>query len=53
MKKHIAVLRFESDNTKVATVDKKGNVKGIAKGKATVYVYSQNGIYKKLKVTVK
>ena len=51
--KHIAVLRFESDNDKVATVDKKGNVKGISKGKATIYVYAQNGLYKKVKITVK
>ena len=51
--KHIAVARFESSNTKIATVDEKGNVKGIKKGTATIYVVAQNGVYTTAKVTVK
>ena len=51
--KHIAVARFESSDTKIATVDEKGNVKGIKKGTATIYVVAQNGVYKTVKVTIK
>ncbi len=50
---HIAKFRYESSNTKVATVDKKGQIKAKAKGKATIFVYLQNGICKKVKVKVK
>ena len=50
---HIAKFRYESTNTKVATVTKKGVVKGKSKGTAYIYVYAQNGVYKKVKVTVK
>jgi uncharacterized protein YjdB len=34
-------------------VDKNGKIKGKKKGKATIYVYAQNGLYKTVKVTVK
>ncbi|MBR1884426.1 MAG: Ig-like domain-containing protein, partial [Clostridia bacterium] len=37
----------------VATVDKNGIVTGLAKGKATIYVFAANGVYKTIKVTVK
>ncbi|MBE5942461.1 MAG: hypothetical protein E7264_07990 [Lachnospiraceae bacterium] len=53
LKTHIAKFRYESDNTKVATVTKKGVVKGMKKGTANIYVYAQNGVYKKVKVNVK
>ena len=53
MSAHIPVARFESSNTKIATVDKNGKVKGKKKGKVTIYVFTQNGIYKTVKVTVK
>lgn len=51
---HIAKVRYESSDPSVATVNKKGKVKGLTKGKtATIYVYSQNGLCKTVKVTVK
>ncbi|GEM_PF-4867808 len=50
--KHSAI-RFMSSNTKIATVSKRGVVKGIKKGKATIYAYAQNGIYRAIKITVK
>ena len=53
MQMHISPGRFESSNTKIATVDKKGNVKGIKKGTAIIYVVTQNGIFKTVKITVK
>ena len=53
MRKHIAKFRYESADPTVATVTKKGVVKGVKKGKTYVYVYAQNGVYKKIKVTVK
>ncbi|MCR5281946.1 MAG: Ig-like domain-containing protein [Lachnospiraceae bacterium] len=50
---HIAMLRYESLNTKIATVNKKGKVKGRKKGKTSILVYTQNGIWKKVPVTIK
>ncbi len=46
-------LCYESSNTKVAEVTNKGVIKGKSKGTCFIYVYAQNGIYKKIKVTVK
>ncbi len=52
MKKYRA-LSYESSNEAIAIVSRKGVVKGIAPGVCYVYVYAQNGMYKKVKVTVK
>ncbi len=46
-------LSYESSDTSVATVSKKGVVKAVAKGKCTIYVYAQNGVQKAVKITVK
>ncbi len=46
-------IKFESDNTKVASVDKNGVVTAKKAGTCTVYVYAQNGACKKVKITVK
>ncbi len=46
-------LSYESSNKKIATVSPKGYVKGKSKGKCFVYVYTQNGIYRRIKITVK
>ena len=51
-KKHRAVA-FESGNTKIATVTGKGTIKGVGKGTCSIYVYAQNGLMKKIQVTVK
>ncbi len=52
VRKHVGI-RYESTNKKVATVSKKGVIKGKAKGKCKVYAYAQNGLYKAVTVTVK
>ncbi len=52
IKEHRTV-RYESDNKKIATVTKKGVIRGKAKGTCHIYVYVQNGFSKKVKVTVK
>ena len=52
VKKHVGA-RYESTNTKIATVSGKGVIKGKKKGTCYVYVYAQNGVFKKVKVTVK
>ena len=52
VKKH-RKLTYESSNPAVASVSKKGKVKGLKKGKAIIYVYAQNGVFAKVKVTVK
>ena len=49
VKKHVAV-RFESSDTKVATVSAKGVVKGVGAGTCFVYAYAQNGICTRVKV---
>lgn len=52
-KKYTSNIRYVSTNTSIATVSKKGVIKAKAKGKCYVYCYAQNGLYKKVKVTVK
>ncbi|MCR5544800.1 MAG: chitobiase/beta-hexosaminidase C-terminal domain-containing protein, partial [Eubacterium sp.] len=51
-KKHVG-LRYESSNVKVAKVTRKGRIKAIGKGTCYIYVYAQNGVASKIKVTVK
>ena len=46
-------MRYESSNAKIAMVSSKGVIKGIKKGTCYVYAYAQNGMAKKIKVTVK
>ena len=45
--------RYESSNTKVATVTTAGKIKATGKGTCTVYIYTQNGLSKTVKVIVK
>ena len=52
LRKHRQIC-YESSNKNVATVTKKGVIKGMAKGTCKIYVYAQNGICKTVKVTVK
>ena len=46
-------IAYESSNTKIATVSQKGVVKAKGKGTCYIYVYAQNGVYKRIKVAVK
>ena len=46
-------LAYESSNPTVATVSAKGKITAKKAGKCYVYVYAQNGVFKKIKVTVK
>ena len=46
-------MSYESSNKKVATVSASGKIKGIKKGKATIYCYAHDGIFTTVKVTVK
>ena len=52
VKKHRTLI-YESSNTSVAAVTKKGTVKAVAPGTCSIYVCAQNGIVKTIKVTVK
>ena len=52
IRRHRAI-GYESSNTKIATVNSKGKVKGVKKGKCTIYVYAQNGVYKTVNIKVK
>ena len=46
-------IKYESSNKKIASVNGKGVVKAKKKGSCDIYVYAQNGVYKKIKITVK
>ncbi len=46
-------VKYESTNTKIATVSSSGKIKAKKKGTCYIYAYAQNGVYKKAKVTVK
>ena len=52
VKKHVGI-RYESTNNSVATVSKKGVIKAKAKGTCYIYAYAQNGVFKRITVTVK
>lgn len=52
VKSHRKIL-YESSKTSVATVSKKGVIKAKKKGTCYVYAYAQNGVFAKIKVTVK
>ncbi len=52
VKRHRKVA-FESSNPKVATVSSKGKIKAMAKGTCYIYAYAQNGVMKRVKITVK
>ncbi len=46
-------MKYESSNTKIATVNAGGKITAKKKGTCFVYAYAQSGAYKKIKVTVK
>ena len=50
---HVKKLRFKSSDESVATVTKSGKVKAKKKGTCWIYVYANNGMAKKVKITVK
>lgn len=50
---HEKAYRYYTDNSNVATVSKKGVITAKAKGNCLIYVLTNNGVYKKIKVTVK
>ena len=52
-KEHDVALRYDSTNTKIATVSAKGKIKAKKKGTCYVYVTALNGLYTRVKVTVK
>ncbi|SDB52971.1 InlB B-repeat-containing protein [Butyrivibrio sp. INlla16] len=49
---HAAKLRYASTDPGVATVDKNGTVTAVDSGNCTIYVYSVNGLAKRVSVTV-
>ena len=52
VKKHRSVA-YESSNRKIATVSSKGVIRAKKKGSCYIYAYAQNGVYKKIKITVR
>lgn len=51
--RHVNKIRYVSSNTSIATVNSKGKVVGKSKGTCYIYVIAQNGLYKKVKITIK
>lgn len=47
------VLIYKSSNKKIATINSKGKIKGIRKGKCTIYISAKNGVSTKVKIKVK
>ena len=52
-KGHCARLRYVSSDQKVATVNGKGKIKAVGKGKCDIWIYAQNGRSKKVTVVVR
>ncbi|MBR3646477.1 MAG: Ig-like domain-containing protein, partial [Lachnospiraceae bacterium] len=52
-KDHAEKYRYTTSKKSIAKVDKKGNITAVGKGKCTIYVFGQNGVKAKIKVTVK
>lgn len=50
---HTSPFRYYTTNSKVATVSKDGVIKAKGKGVCTIYILANNGVYKKVTVTVK
>ncbi len=46
-------VRFETSNKAIATVTAAGKIRAKKKGTCYIYTYTQNGVYKRLKLTVK
>lgn len=50
--RHHRQVSYESSRPKALPVSKKGVIKAKKKGKYTVFVYAQSGVYKKVRITV-
>lgn len=50
---HAAKFRYYSSDTAIVTVNKSGVITAKRSGSCTVYVVANNGLYKKIKITVK
>ena len=50
---HTSPFRYYTTNSKVATVNNDGVIKAKGKGVCTIYILANNGVYKKVTVTVK
>ena len=50
---HVGLVRYITSNAKVAKVNSKGKIVAKGKGTCTIYVMAANGVYAKVKVTVK
>ena len=53
IKNHTAAIHYKTTNAAIVTVSKDGMIKAKSKGSCYVYAYAQNGVYLKIKVTVK
>lgn len=49
---HVPEFRYKTTNSKVAAVTASGKIKAVGKGKCSVYVYANNGVTKRIQITV-
>ncbi|MDD5953443.1 MAG: Ig-like domain-containing protein, partial [Oscillospiraceae bacterium] len=49
---HCGEIRYKSSDKTIAKITANGEIKGVNPGKCTIYVYTQNGLYKTVTVTV-
>lgn len=50
---HVPEFRYKTTNSKVATVNASGKITAAGKGKCSVYVYANNGVTRRILITVK
>ena len=53
MKQHTDIICYETSNKAIAIVSPNGKIKAISRGSCYIYAYAQNGVYKKINVTIK
>ena len=46
-------IKYETSNSKIAAVSSRGKITGKSRGVCYIYAYAQNGVYTRLKVTVR
>ena len=46
-------IKYETSNSKIAAVSSRGKITGKSKGVCYIYAYAQNGVYTRLKVSVR
>lgn len=49
---HVPAYRYKTTNSKVASITASGKIKAVVKGKCSIYVYANNGVTRRIQVSV-